>query len=102
MSRVVLSESRIVVLVWLTILLAAISGCRSQRLPEQDTYAGQLYVRRCGQCHQPHDPRTMTSAMWQVQVTAAEARIHDAGLPPLTPEQRAAILDYLTRNAGKQ
>jgi mono/diheme cytochrome c family protein len=96
------SASRIAALLWVPMLLVAVSGCRNSRLPERDTYAGQLYIKRCGQCHQPFNPHTMTPAMWQVQVTAAEARIHDAGMPPLTPEQRKAILDYLTRNAGNE
>ncbi len=78
---------------------AIIIGC-ARDLPQQDTYAGQLYMRRCGGCHAPYDPRTMTSAMWQVQVDAMELKMRAAGLQPLTADQRATIMDYLTRNAG--
>jgi cytochrome c2 len=87
----------IAIIGWLT--SAAIIGC-ARELPEQDTYAGQLYIRRCSGCHAPYDPRTMTPAMWQVQVGAMEPKMRAAGLAPLTPDQRQTILDYLTRNAG--
>lgn len=43
----------------------------------------------------------MTSAMWQMQVKAMDVKMAQAGQPPLTLEQRATILDYLERNAGK-
>jgi hypothetical protein len=43
----------------------------------------------------------MTADMWRVQVPIMEDKMHQAGLPPLTDEDRAAILDYLTRNASK-
>jgi hypothetical protein len=78
---------------------AVIIGC-ARDLPQQDTYAGQLYIRRCGGCHAPYDPRTMTPAMWRVQVGAMEPKMRAAGLQPLTPDQRATIMDYLMRNAG--
>src|ERR1700681_4323983 len=81
--------------------LGAIAGCQ-QPLPEQDSYAGQLYLRRCGQCHQPYNPRAMTAAMWEIQVPKMEEKIRQAGLPPLQDAQRQAILDYLARNAGQQ
>jgi len=79
------------------------SSCQKrQPLPEQGTYAQQLYVERCGVCHRPYSPASMTAAMWQVQVEAMRSKIAQAGQPPLSPEQHLAILDYLRRNAGKQ
>ncbi len=71
-------------------------------MPEQDSYGGQLYMRRCGQCHQPYNPRAMTAAMWEIQVAKMEQKMSQAGLPPLTPDQKQTILDYLLRNAGHQ
>ena len=81
-----------------TIVLA---GCQ-QPLPEQDSYAGQLYVRRCGQCHAPYHPHAMTAAMWQIQIPKMEEKIRQAGMPPLEAAQKQVILDYLNRNAGTQ
>jgi hypothetical protein len=86
-------------------LLTAVlfAGCqRSKPLPEQGTYAQQLYVQRCGVCHRPYRPSSMTAAMWEAQVEAMDAKIEQAGQPPLSPEQHLTILDYLKRNAGSQ
>ena len=79
------------------------AGCEKSRpLPEQGTYAQQLYVERCGVCHRPYHPALMTAAMWEVQVDAMRSKIAQAGQPPLSPQQDLTILDYLKRNAGKQ
>jgi len=83
-------------------LLIATAGCNPKTLPEQDSYAGQLYLKRCDGCHRPYNPRTLTAAMWAVRVDAMEPKIARAGMAPLTAEERRVILDYLTRNAGEQ
>jgi hypothetical protein len=84
------------------ILFVALAGCHQEPLPEQDSYAGQLYLRRCGQCHAPYNPHAMTAAMWEIQVPKMEEKIRQAGLAPLEPAQKQVILDYLQRNAGNQ
>ena len=81
--------------------VVAIAGCKAN-LPEPDSYAGQLYVKRCGGCHQPYSPRALTPAMWEAQVDAMAPRLRQAGVAPLTAEERQVIVDYLTRNAGAQ
>jgi len=78
-----------------------LAACHSRPLPEADTAAASIYVERCSQCHQAYDPRSMTAAMWQTQVQAMEQKMQTAGMEPLTSDQRRIILDYLTRNAGK-
>ena len=82
-------------------IFIALTGCQ-QPLPEQDSYAGQLYVRRCGQCHRPYNPHSMTAAMWEVEMPKMEQKISQAGLPALETAQKQTILDYLERNAGQQ
>src|ERR1700722_19047333 len=84
------------------VLFVAVAGCHQEPLPEQDSYSGQLYLRRCGQCHAPYNPHAMTAAMWEVQVPKMDEKIRQAGLPPLEAAQKQVILDYLQRNAGKQ
>ena len=79
-----------------------LSACAPHPLPEAESAPAQLYAQRCGQCHRAYDPHSMTSAMWDTQVTLMEGKIRDAGLQPLTAEQRKIIMDYLTRNAGTQ
>lgn len=81
------------------VLLAA---CHARPLPEADSDAARTYLQRCGQCHRAYDPRAMTGAMWQTQVELMESKIRQAGIEPLTADQRHIILDYLTRNAGTQ
>lgn len=96
------SASTRIVLALAALACAALAGCKQQPLPEQDSYAGQLYLRRCGQCHQPYNPHALTAAMWEVQIPKMEEKISQAGLPPLEAAQKQAILDYLQRNAGQQ
>ncbi len=79
----------------------ALEGCQG-KLPQQDSYAGQLYMKRCGNCHQPYDPHSMTPAMWQVQVPMMEQKMQQAGMHPLSDEDRKTIMDYLQRNSGSQ
>ncbi len=79
-----------------------LTGCQNGKIPDEDSYAAQLYLKRCGQCHQPYNPNLMTATMWAAQVELMQARMKQAGLLPLTSAERKTILDYLTSNAGKQ
>jgi hypothetical protein len=78
-----------------------LAACHRSALPEKGTYPERLYAARCGQCHAPYDPRTMTAAMWQVQMHVMEGTMAAAGRRPLTPAERKTITDYVTRNAGR-
>jgi mono/diheme cytochrome c family protein len=85
-------------LVWALTLLAA-AGC-NRPLPEQNSAAAHLYASRCGQCHRAYAPGSLSAAMWQVQVEMMEAKMRQYHVPPLTDQERDAILSYLTRNAA--
>jgi mono/diheme cytochrome c family protein len=87
----------------LTVALAALAllGC-TRSLPEIGSTAAQLYVVRCGGCHQAYAPRSLTASMWGLQLLAMRHKIAEAGQTPLTPEDEHAILNYLKRNAGQQ
>ncbi len=78
-----------------------LSACRRQTLPEHQSPAAQLYFKRCGQCHIAYDPRALTASMWDAQMKAMDQRMAQAHVP-LTAEERAEILEYLTRNAGRR
>jgi len=80
----------------------AFLGCQAPLLPEHGTPTAQLYVSRCGQCHAPYNPQVLTAAMWSKQVEMMELKMRQAGLRPLTGEQREQILDYLKRNSTRQ
>jgi hypothetical protein len=87
--------------VTLVIAALALLGC-TRSLPKAGSAAAQLYVKRCGGCHQAYDPRSLTASMWGLQLLAMRGKIAEAGQTPLTPEEEHAILDYLKRNAGQQ
>lgn len=80
-------------------ILGGTCGCHRAALPESGSYAERLYAERCGGCHAAYNPRSMTAAMWEVQVQAMEHRIALTGRP-LSADERRTIIDYLTRNAG--
>ena len=81
---------------------ALLASCQRGKMPEEGGRAAQLYVRKCGQCHQPYNPSLMTATMWAVQVDRMQERMKQIGISPLTPDERKTILDYLSRNAGRQ
>jgi mono/diheme cytochrome c family protein len=76
------------------------SGCKPGPLPDATSPGARLYVQRCGNCHVPYNPHEMTAPMWDTQVTMMEVKMQSAGMPPLTPDERAVILEYLKGNAG--
>jgi mono/diheme cytochrome c family protein len=78
------------------------SGCKPAQLPDATSPGAQLYISRCGNCHAPYNPHEMTASMWDTQVTMMEVKIQAAGQAPLTPDERASILDYLKQNAGTE
>jgi len=83
-------------------LLVLVAGCKTASLPDSSSVGAQLYVNRCGNCHAPYNPHEMTASMWDTQVTMMEVKIHQAGMPPLTSDERDAILEYLKRHAGTE
>ncbi len=83
-------------------LLIAATGCGPKPLPEAGSDAQRLYATRCGGCHRPFLPSTMTAAMWGEQVEAMRLKMSQAGVAPLTEAERRQIIDYLERNAGQE
>ncbi len=81
----------------LTVALA-VAGCNA-RLPDPDSPGARLYADRCGTCHRIYAPRSLTFEMWKVQVERKQGVMVRQGLPPLTPEERAVLLDYLKRHS---
>ena len=82
--------------------MVLLASCQNGKIPDESSYAAQLYLKRCGQCHQPYNPSLMTATMWAAQVDLMRERMKQTGLAPLTPAERTAILEYLSSNAGKQ
>ena len=81
---------------------ASLPSCKNAKLPGEGSEAAQLYLQRCGQCHQAYSPSQMTAAMWATQVDLMQERMKQTGLAPLTPAEHKTILDYLRSHAGNQ
>ena len=77
-----------------------ISAC-AKGLPDANSPAAQLYGRRCGGCHQVYPPKSMTAAMWRIQVAAMAPKMAAAGAP-LSAADQQAILVYLQKHAGTE
>lgn len=83
----------------LSVLLAS---CQNGKIPDEKSFAAQLYLKRCGQCHQAYNPSLMTPAMWAIKIDLMRERMKQTGLTPLAPDERKTILGYLCKHAGQQ
>jgi hypothetical protein len=97
------SQPACLVLSWFAglALLLTLGGC-NKPLPEQNTAAAHLYATRCGQCHRAYAPRSLTAAMWHIQIEVMETKMQEQGVPPLSGQERDTIMSYLTRNAAHE
>jgi len=78
--------------------LALVVGC-THALPDADSPGAQLYQARCGTCHAPYQPRTLTAAMWEVQVERMRETLRRGGVSPLTEQEQGLLLGYLRAHA---
>ena len=80
-------------------MVLSISAC-SPKLPEPESDGAKLYAARCNTCHRLFAPGSLKFEMWKVQVERMQGEIVRHGLPPLTPDERTVLLDYLKRHSG--
>ena len=78
--------------------LVIVAGC-SHALPDADSPGAKVYAARCGTCHPPHDPHSLTASMWEVQVERMRETMRRRGARPLSEEEQAMVLDYLRAHA---
>jgi len=79
--------------------LALVVGC-THALPDADSPGARLYQVRCGTtCHAPYQPRTLTAAMWELQVERMRETLRRAGVSPLTEQEQGLVLGYLRAHA---
>jgi cytochrome c5 len=84
---------------WVVVAASAlVAGC-THALPDADSPGAQLYATRCGTCHALHEPRALTSAMWEVQVNRMRETMRRRGVRPLTDEEQTLVLGYLQAHA---
>jgi hypothetical protein len=46
-----------------------------------------------------HDPRSLTAAMWEIQVGRMQETMRRRGARPLDEQEQALVLDYLRSHA---
>lgn len=81
----------------LAALIAALvlaSGCEPT-LPDPQSAGAQIYQVRCSGCHRLYEPRSMTAAMWEMQVERMQPELVRRGVNPLTEQERHLVLSYL-------
>ena len=83
-------------------MLAWLVSCKGGKIPDEGSEAAQLYVKRCGSCHRAYLPSLMTAEMWRTQVGLMQERMKQAGIAPLSPDERRTITEYLSSHAGQQ
>ena len=100
-GRVVAGANQIGATVWfaLVLTLSLAAGCTSP-LPDAESREAQLYARECGTCHVAYPPHLMKPAMWEMQMGRMAILRRERGLAPLSRNQEAMILDYLTKHSG--
>lgn len=85
---------RLLIVGTMTVML----GC-SHALPDPDSPGAKLYQARCGTCHPLHEPRSLTAAMWEIQVTKMRETMRRRGARPLDESEETLVLDYLRAHA---
>lgn len=78
--------------------VAVMAGC-ARALPDADSPGARLYQARCGTCHPLHEPRSLTAAMWEIQVRKMRETMRRRGAEPLTEDEEAVLLSYLRAHA---
>ena len=81
-------------------LAGMIVAC-STPLPESDSQEAKLYQQKCSGCHRLYAPRVLTAEMWSFMVARMEKEFRCRGVPPLTEEEKRAILSYLRLHSTK-
>ena len=81
----------------LLIALAA-AGCDA-RLPDPESPGAHLYAARCSGCHRLYAPAAMSAEMWKLTMARMQGELARRGLPTLSTDDQARLLDYLDRHS---
>ena len=66
-----------------------------------DEQGKQAFESRCATCHQLPEPSMLKPKQWQLVLMTMQKRMQQNGLPPLSDEEFAQVLKYLTEQAGR-
>jgi hypothetical protein len=82
------------------VLVVALGGCT--KLPDADSPGAQAFARRCGECHRPYAPGSMTWPMWEYQLGRMKTLFGQLRRPWLSDEEERLVVDYLRQHAAGQ
>lgn len=82
----------------LLLSLLAVAGCDAG-LPDPESPGAKLYAARCTGCHRLYAPSVLSGEMWKITVSRMQGELVRRGLPPLSSEEQATLLDYLDRHS---
>jgi len=85
----------LVVVVWALLL-----GACATPLPDPQSAGAQVYQVRCSGCHRLYEPRSMTAAMWEVQVQRMQPEMVRRGVNPLTEQEHHLVMSYLKAHSS--
>jgi len=82
------------------LLLITATALAQEAAKEMDGYNGQtLFEARCMLCHQLPEPDALSSGQWQYVMKTMQKRMQRRGMVPLTGDEQAKILQYLSSKA---
>ena len=73
-------------------------GCDA-RLPDPESPGARLYAARCTGCHRLYAPGVLSAEMWKITVARMQGELARRGLPPLSADDQAVLLEYLDRHS---
>ena len=82
---------------WVLVVLL-VAGCDA-RLPDPESPGARLYATRCTGCHRLYAPGVMTAEMWKITVERMQGELARRGVPPLSADEQALLLEYLDRHS---
>ncbi len=87
---------------WFVVLaLVGMAIACSPPLPESESREAKLYHKRCSGCHRLYAPGVLTAETWSFMVARMQNEFRRRGIPPLTEEEKKAILNYLRLHSAK-
>ena len=81
--------------------LAAPPAVAVMELPEADTAASKIYIKKCGECHAPPLPTSHTVAEWPSILHRMQYRRIAKGKGALTEPEFKLISEYLSAHARR-
>lgn len=78
-------------------MLAVVFGCagRPTPIPDAESQDAKLYAAKCAPCHSLPHPKRHTYEQWEHMMGVMEKQMEHRKMPPLTTEEKAAVLRYL-------